>query len=197
MSSDGDGGGGGGASGLRRDLRWDGAFHAADVHVIGRRVGALVAASRRGANELSPLLDAEASTFVPRRLREAFDSLPHLAVFPVRLSDEDEEDEEDEEEGFMTASKVPEEDEGPEASVLRILQARKERDAVAVREAAALEAAAAPAAYKGPLGMGGFPRVLPLLTFSLFENGTRSSFFFFFFFPSFFISAEATALRSI
>jgi len=48
----------------------DNAFVAEDVHIVGRRVGALVAASHR-ANELPPLMDAEAPTFVPRRLREA------------------------------------------------------------------------------------------------------------------------------
>jgi len=115
--------------GMDAGMDMDGAFDPADVHVIGRRVGALVASSQRGASELSPLLDAEAPTFVPRRLLEAFDSLPRVVVVPVCLVDDDDED--NQRSGGTSR-----------------------RDA---RSAAAVEATTVPAAYRGPLGAH-FPR---------------------------------------
>ena len=58
----------------------------AAVRVVGRRVSALVSASVLSASELTPLLDAEAPKFVPQRLLEAFDNLPHVIVQPPRWS---------------------------------------------------------------------------------------------------------------
>ena len=51
-------------------------FDEKDVRVIGKRVGALVTGSRARTAELGALLDIDTPKFVPKRLREAFDSLP-------------------------------------------------------------------------------------------------------------------------
>ena len=67
------------------DLMFDGK----DVQVIGKRVGALVTGSRARAAEIGAMLDVDTPKFVPKRLGEAFDTLPLLTIAPVTLVDDD------------------------------------------------------------------------------------------------------------
>ena len=71
-----------------------GGVRAEDVHVVGRRVTALVVrdVGDDRAAELRDALDAEAPTFVPRRLREVFDDAPTAFVEPPFAFEERDED---------------------------------------------------------------------------------------------------------
>ena len=64
-------------------------FDGKDVQVIGKRVGALVTGSRARAAEIGAMLDVDTPKFVPKRLGEAFDTLPLLTIAPVTLVDDD------------------------------------------------------------------------------------------------------------
>ena len=117
-------------------------FDEKDVRVIGKRVGALVTGSRARTAELGALLDIDTPKFVPKRLREAFDSLPLLTVAPVTLIDADAD------EMHMTEVGATENDNDPQWVAIWE-RSQRNKATIEMRRTNRM----APAAYRGPRGV--------------------------------------------
>ena len=150
---------------------------AEDVFVVGRRVAALVVrdgarAERDRAAELRDALDAEAPKFVPRRLREVFDHAPTTFVEPpFAFQDEDKHYATTNRGGVgqvvddvSDASDDASDDASAAASVAVAavvraskLNSKPEPPRLARSHPETFAAAAVPAAYLGPRGVGALP----------------------------------------
>ena len=119
-------------------------FDEKDVRVIGKRVGALVTGSRARTAELGALLDVDTPKFVPKRLREAFDSLPLLTVAPVTLIDDDADEKHMTEVGAALG-----ENENDPQWVAIWERSQRNKATIEMRRTNRM----APAAYRGPRGV--------------------------------------------
>lgn len=121
-------------------------FDEKDVRVIGKRVGALVTGSRARTAELGALLDVDTPKFVPKRLREAFDSLPLLTVAPVTLIDDDA----DEKHMAEVGATLGENENDP---TWVAIWERSQRNKATIEMRSRTSNRMAPAAYRGPRGV--------------------------------------------
>ena len=117
-------------------------FDEKDVRVIGKRVGALVTGSRARTAELGALLDVDTPKFIPKRLRETFDSLPLITVAPVMLIDADADEKHADEVGATEKEKDPQ-------WVAMWERSQQNKATIEMRRSNRM----APAAYRGPRGV--------------------------------------------